>query len=96
MERFAGYYDAELGGLLDHMPPDTLLALDDPAALDERAEELWDAVRRGFDETRAHYPLISPPEEYTEDPLPDWPADPIWVSHGFPSFNPKSHSLAQG
>ncbi|HXJ70901.1 MAG TPA: transcription-repair coupling factor [Verrucomicrobiae bacterium] len=63
MERFAGYYDAELGGLLDHMPADTLLVLDDPAALDERAEELWDAVRRGFDETRAHYPLISPPEQ---------------------------------
>jgi transcription-repair coupling factor (superfamily II helicase) len=63
MERFAGYYDAELGGLLDHMPADTLVVLDDPAALDERAEELWEAVRRGFDETRAHYPLISPPEQ---------------------------------
>src|SRR5499427_3643289 len=63
MERFAGYYDAELGGLLDHMPADTLLVLDDPAALDERAEELWEAIRRGFDETRAHYPLISPPEQ---------------------------------
>jgi transcription-repair coupling factor (superfamily II helicase) len=63
MERFAGYYDSELGGLIDHMPADTLVVLDDPAALDERAEELWDAVRRGFDETRAHYPLISPPEQ---------------------------------
>src|SRR5262245_23447974 len=63
MERFAGYYDSELGGLIDHMPADTIVVLDDPAALDERAEELWDAVRRGFDETRAHYPLISPPEQ---------------------------------
>jgi len=63
MERFAGYYDADLGGLLDHLPADTVLVLDDPGSLDERAEELWDAIRRGFDETRAHYPLISPPEQ---------------------------------
>src|SRR5262252_2967044 len=63
MERFAGYYDADLGGLVDHLPEDTLLVLDDPAALAERVEELWEAVRRGFDETRAHYPLISPPEQ---------------------------------
>src|SRR5262245_14559330 len=63
MERFAGYYDADLGSLLDHLPEDTLVVLDDPAALDERAEELWDGIRRGFDETRAHYPLISPPEQ---------------------------------
>src|SRR5215813_13663526 len=45
------------------MPADTLVVLDDPASLDERAEELWEAIRRGFDETRAHYPLISPPEQ---------------------------------
>src|SRR5262249_60755563 len=63
LERFAGDYDADLGGLVDHLPADTLLVIDDPAALDERVEELWDAVRRGFDETRAHYPLISPPEQ---------------------------------
>jgi len=63
LERFAGYYDADLGALADHLPDDTLVVLDDPAALDERAEDLWDGVRRGFDETRAHYPLISPPEQ---------------------------------
>ncbi len=63
MERFAGYYDADLGGLLDHLPSDTLVVLDDPAHLDDRAEDLWQGVRRGFDETRAHYPLISPPEQ---------------------------------
>jgi transcription-repair coupling factor (superfamily II helicase) len=63
MERFAGYYDADLGGLADHLPADTVVVLDDPAALEERAEELWDAIRRGFDETRAHYPLVSPPEQ---------------------------------
>jgi transcription-repair coupling factor (superfamily II helicase) len=63
MERFAGYYDAALGGLLDHLPADTVLVLDDPAQLDDRAEDLWDGVRRGFDDTRAHYPLISPPEQ---------------------------------
>src|SRR5258706_5711318 len=63
MERFAGYYDAGLRGLLDHLPPDTIVVLDDPAALDERAEALWDSIRRGFDDARAHYPLISPPEQ---------------------------------
>jgi transcription-repair coupling factor (superfamily II helicase) len=63
MERFAGYYDADLGALMDHLPADIVLVLDNPALLDDRAEDLWEGVRRGFDETRAHYPLISPPEQ---------------------------------
>ena len=63
MERFAGYYDPHLRGLLDHLPPGTAVVLDDPAALNERAEDLWDGIRRGFDDARAHYPLISPPEQ---------------------------------
>ena len=63
MERFAGYYDSNLGSLLDHLPADTLVLLDDPAALAERAEDLWVSIRRGFDDTRAHYPSISPPEQ---------------------------------
>jgi transcription-repair coupling factor (superfamily II helicase) len=63
MERFAGYYDPELRGLLDHLPPGTPVVLDDPAALNERAEDLWDGIRRGFDDARAQYPLLSPPEQ---------------------------------
>jgi transcription-repair coupling factor (superfamily II helicase) len=72
MERFAGYYDSDLGALLDHLPPDTVVLLDDPAALAERAEDLWEGIRRGFDETRAHYPLISPPEQL-------WLAEDAWT-----------------
>ena len=71
MERFAGYYDSALGGLLDHLPPDTFVVFDDPAALRERALDLWAGVRRGFEETRADYPLISPPEQL-------WLAESAW------------------
>ena len=63
MERFAGYYDDALGGLLDHLPAGTFVVFDDPAALRERAEDLWDVIRREFEQTRAQYPLISPPEQ---------------------------------
>ncbi|MEO5989804.1 MAG: transcription-repair coupling factor [Candidatus Eisenbacteria bacterium] len=63
MERFAGYYDTELASLLDYLPADTLVVLDDPATLEERVDELTENIHRGFDETRAHYPLISPPAQ---------------------------------
>lgn len=61
MERFAGYYDTELASLLDYLPADALVILDDPATLEARADDLTVSIQRGFDETRAHYPLISPP-----------------------------------
>jgi len=62
MERFAAHYDTDLGTLLDYLPADTLVVLDDPGKLRERAEELDELAGRGWDESRAHYPLISPPE----------------------------------
>ena len=68
MERFAGYYDADLGLLLDHLPSDTIVLLDDPVALNARAEDLWEGVQRGFAEARVDYPLISPPEALWASP----------------------------
>jgi transcription-repair coupling factor (superfamily II helicase) len=61
MERFAAHYDPDLGTLLDHLPGDTIVVLDDPGALRARAAELDELIRRGHDETRAAYPSISPP-----------------------------------
>ena len=63
MERFAGYYDADLSGLLEHLPANTPVVFDDPAALQHRASDLWQGIRHGFESARAHYPLISPPEQ---------------------------------
>jgi transcription-repair coupling factor (superfamily II helicase) len=63
MERFAGHYDPTLGTLLDYLPPDTIVVLDDPAKLEDRAQELDELIARGFDEARAHYPSISKPAE---------------------------------
>jgi len=63
MERFAGYYDDALASLLDYLPSDALVVVDDPAALAGRAEELSEGVRRGFEDARREYPLISPPEK---------------------------------
>ncbi len=71
MERFAGYYDADLGQLLDHLPSDTIVLLDDPVALAARAEDLWEGVQRGFEAAREDYPLISPPEALWA-PLETW------------------------
>jgi transcription-repair coupling factor (superfamily II helicase) len=61
MERFAGHYDRDLGSLLDYLPDDALVVLDDPGLLTARAEELDEMIQHGFDEWRAHYPAISPP-----------------------------------
>ena len=63
MERFAGYYDAALASLLDYLPPDALVIVDDPSALAERARDLEDGIARAYGEARAHYPLISPPAQ---------------------------------
>ncbi len=63
MERFAGYYDPDLASLLDYLPPDALVIVDDPAALAARAADLEESIARAYEETRAHYPLVSPPRE---------------------------------
>jgi transcription-repair coupling factor (superfamily II helicase) len=63
MERFAAHYDRSLGTLLDYLPDDTLVVLDDPGKLAERAEELEELIDRGYAETKAHYPAISAPAE---------------------------------
>ncbi|HTK32822.1 MAG TPA: transcription-repair coupling factor [Candidatus Saccharimonadaceae bacterium] len=63
MERFAGHYDPDLGSLLDYLPEDTPLVLDDPGALAARADEVAELVERGFAEARVHYPLVSPPAD---------------------------------
>ena len=62
MERFAGYYDDGLVSLLDYLPEDALVIVDDPALLAERAREFSEGVRRGFEDARREYPLLSPPE----------------------------------
>ena len=62
MERFAGYYDDGLVGLLDHLPPGTRVVVDDPGALAGRAADLGAGIARAFEETRAQYPLVSPPD----------------------------------
>ncbi len=62
MERFAGHYDASMGSLLDYLPPETVVLVDDPGALNERVRALEEEIARGFEETRAHYPLVSPPQ----------------------------------
>ena len=63
MERFAAHYDRSLGTLLDYLPDDTLVVLDDPGKLRERAEELEELIDRGHAESKAHYPAISAPAE---------------------------------
>ena len=62
MERFAAHYDPGLGTLLDYLPDDAIVVLDDPGRLRARAEELDELVRHGFEETRGAYPSISPPD----------------------------------
>jgi transcription-repair coupling factor (superfamily II helicase) len=62
MERFASYYEPAPETLLDHLPPDCVVVLEDPEALAVRAEGLTELVARRFRETRALYPLVSPPE----------------------------------
>lgn len=63
MERFASYYEPEPETLLDYLPEDTVVVLEEPDALAERAEALEADVQRRFEEVRAHYPLISRPEQ---------------------------------
>jgi transcription-repair coupling factor (superfamily II helicase) len=62
MERFAGYYDSGLVSLLDYLPPGTRVVVDDPAALADRAIDLGEGIARSFEETRAQYPFVSPPD----------------------------------
>ena len=62
MERFAGHYDPDLGSLTDYLPDDCLVVCDDPGGQRGRRDELVEAIARGYDETREHYPAISPPE----------------------------------
>jgi transcription-repair coupling factor (superfamily II helicase) len=62
MERFAGHYDPDLGSLIDYLPDDCLVVCDDPGKQRDRRDDLLEAIGRGYQETRAHYPAISPPE----------------------------------
>ena len=95
MERFAGHYDPDLGSLIDYLPDDCLVVCDDPGKQRERRDGLIDAIRRGYDETRAHYPAISPPERLfmpgetferllAERPGADW-MGPIAEADGSPA-----------
>ena len=61
LERFASHYDPEPGALLDYLPADALIVLDDPGALEERSEELERLIARGYEEARVHYARLSPP-----------------------------------
>ncbi len=63
MERFASHYDPQPGSLLDYLPADCIVVLDDPGKLSQRAAELGELIARGFEESRTHYPAISRPEE---------------------------------
>ena len=62
MERFAGHYDTDLGSLLDYLPANALVVCDDPGKQRDRRDDMLAAIRRGYEESRAHYPAISPPE----------------------------------
>ena len=61
MERFASHYDPDLGALLDYLPADALVVLDDPAALLARARDLDQRIAQGYEEARTHYARLSPP-----------------------------------
>jgi hypothetical protein len=50
-----------MGTLLDYLPDDTIVVLDDPGRLRARAAELDELARHGFEEARGPYPSISPP-----------------------------------
>jgi transcription-repair coupling factor (superfamily II helicase) len=63
MERFAGYYDTDLESLLDYLPEDAVVLLDDPASLSDRLADLQDGIARAFEAAREHYPMISPPAQ---------------------------------
>jgi transcription-repair coupling factor (superfamily II helicase) len=63
LERFAALYDPELGSLLDYLPEDTLVVMNDPGALIDRAEDLERLIHRGYDEALKHYPRLSPPDQ---------------------------------
>jgi transcription-repair coupling factor (superfamily II helicase) len=62
MERFAARYDPDPGTLLDYLPPDAVVVLDDPGALRARAADLDESAARGHAEARGPYPSVSPPE----------------------------------
>ncbi len=62
IERFFGYYEPEPGCLADYLPPDAVVVAVDPGRLAERDVELERLIARGFEEARAHYPFVSPPE----------------------------------
>ena len=62
MERFAARYDPDPGTLLDYLPPDAVVVLDDPGALRARAADLDALAARGHAEARGPYPSVSPPE----------------------------------
>ncbi len=68
MERFAAHYDPDLGTLLDYLPDDVVVVLDDPGKLRIRAGELQELIERGFAEARAHYPGVSRPDELFHPP----------------------------
>jgi len=63
LERFAAFYDPQLGTLLDYLPKDALVVTHDPVALMDRADDLERLIQRGYDEALAHYPRLSPPDQ---------------------------------
>jgi len=63
MERFASYYEPSPETLFDYLPENTIVVLEEPDVLAERAEALSADVERRFEQTRAHYPLVSRPEQ---------------------------------
>ena len=63
IERFYGHYDSAPGSLADYLPADAWVVLDDPGKLDQRLDELERLIHRGYEEARAHYPLVSPPQD---------------------------------
>ncbi len=61
-ELVAEPHEADLGSLLDYLPDDALVVCDDPGKQQERRDDLLVGIRRGYEESRVHYPAISPPE----------------------------------
>src|SRR5262249_20455720 len=63
LERFAGHYDENLGTLADYLAEDTLVIVDQPGKLADRAEELAELIEREYKQTLQHFPGVSPPAE---------------------------------
>lgn len=58
------FYEGGLASLLDHLPPDTPILVDDPLALQRSLEELWEGLVREYESALERGELVLEPEAY--------------------------------